>query len=201
MVIKGITTSKLISAIRAGRLNDVRQSLEDGADIEEADVHGYSGLPLRTACFAGDLSIVRELLARGADCNAMAFDGSGAPLRLALRGGNRDIVALLLRQGAKPPAGLAIDQAIIEAAAQINRLPPNTSAHHPPEYPAEHLIEYSSPTLDGSIEEVDIGACYGIDTKVLDLDLLTLNDAGEAERPATEETDVTPGFWRTVHTR
>ena len=75
MTNKGSTASKLIAAIRAGRLNGVINALDDGADIEEPDMHGSRGLPLRTACFEGNLAIVRELLTYGANPNAAASHG------------------------------------------------------------------------------------------------------------------------------
>ena len=84
MTVKSFTTNKLIDAIRAGSLSGVLTALNDGGDIEMPDMHGCSGLPLRTACFEGNLAIVRELLNRGANPNAIASDGPGAPLRLAL---------------------------------------------------------------------------------------------------------------------
>ncbi|HXE38132.1 MAG TPA: hypothetical protein VN639_06620, partial [Azonexus sp.] len=63
--------SQLVTAIRTGRLSDVIRALEDGADLEEADIHCIRGLPLRTACFEGSIAIVRELLRCGADVNAI----------------------------------------------------------------------------------------------------------------------------------
>lgn len=112
---QGRPPSQLITAIRAARPSDVVDALRDGADIEEADVHGYCGLPLRTACFEGNLAIVRELLTHGANPNTATGDGSGAPLRLALRRGHQDIVALLLQYGATPPA----EQAAAQPAREI----------------------------------------------------------------------------------
>ncbi|HSG23577.1 MAG TPA: hypothetical protein VLA64_11550 [Azonexus sp.] len=86
MAARIFTPTNLMMAIRAGLLDGVINAIAMGADIEEADMHGFAGLPLRTACFEGNLAIVRELLNHGADINAIAGDGPSAPLRLAKRG-------------------------------------------------------------------------------------------------------------------
>lgn len=109
-------SSTLISAIRTGNLHALRTALDAGENIEEADMHGYPGLPLRTACFSGNLFIVQTLLEAGADINAPTADGRGAPLRLSLRRGHQDISALLLSRGAEIPADLSIPPGLIERA-------------------------------------------------------------------------------------
>ncbi|WP_374487259.1 ankyrin repeat domain-containing protein [Zoogloea sp.] len=93
--------SPLRQAIERGDLAAVRRALLDGADLEEADIHGKRGLPLRLACFHGHLAIVRELLELGADLNADNGEGPGAPLRMAQRGGHTEIIALLRDYGAQ----------------------------------------------------------------------------------------------------
>jgi len=92
MAAKFFTPSKLMTAIRAGLLDEVINAIATGGNIEEADMHGIPGLPLRTACFEGNLEIVRELLNRGADINAIASDRPEAPLRLAQRGKHQSTV-------------------------------------------------------------------------------------------------------------
>lgn len=81
-------------------------ALDHGADIEEADIHGDSGLPLRIACFKGHVEIIRELIRRGADIHAPNAQGAGGPIRMAHRGGHHKIVDLLLAHGAELPADL-----------------------------------------------------------------------------------------------
>ncbi|HEX6733181.1 MAG TPA: hypothetical protein VF096_00095 [Azonexus sp.] len=147
MSAKSFAPSPLIAAIRAGRPEKVTAALDAGGDLEEADIHGCAGLPLRTACFEGHAAIVGELLRRGADVNALAADGPGAPIRLALRGGHPHIAALLLDHAAQRPPGIDL------AADILARIAPA---------PAD-----SGPT----IEEVDITACYGTDTNLLTLEL------------------------------
>lgn len=186
MTHKGPTASKLIAAIRAGRLNGVVDALDDGADIEESDMHGSRGLPLRTACFEGNLAIVRELLDHGANPNAAASDGPGAPLRLALRRKHNEIAALLLQQGAEIPDNLSIDPAIFNMTC-----PPLPSEAIVPSLPDEpkpdsNIIEFtrteipSPPPLpsdhDNAME------AFGTETSALSMDLLFLED-DEALKP------------------
>lgn len=200
---KGLTPSKLVAAIRAGRLSGVVIAIEDGGDIEEADIHGHRGLPLRTACFEGNMAIIRELLRCGADVNAMASDGPGAPLRLALRGGHREVAALLLQQGAEVPPGLNIDPAILDSVGSVMPLAaetpvPTLPEKAPPEKPADNIIEFSSPPpepmVEPLIEEVDVPSCFGTDTNLLTMDMLRLDE--EAQKIPPPPPPAPSGFWK-----
>nr|MBL8412171.1 ankyrin repeat domain-containing protein [Dechloromonas sp.] len=106
-----LTSSDLRQAVERGDLQALRLALDAGGDIEEADIHGDPGLPLRIACFAGHLDIVHELISRGARIDAPNDLGAGGPMRAALRGGHDAIVKLLAAYGAKTPAGLASEPA------------------------------------------------------------------------------------------
>jgi hypothetical protein len=130
--------SALRQSIEQGRLPAVIAALDNGADIEEADVHGYPGLPLRTACFLGQLDIVSELLNRGADIHAANGEGPGAPLRMASRRKHQDIVALLIEQGAQP--------AIDKPAIKLN--PPTPIDQPVMEKVAPAPIEEAAPSAD-----------------------------------------------------
>ncbi|NTV71807.1 MAG: ankyrin repeat domain-containing protein [Azonexaceae bacterium] len=200
MTFKGFTTNKLIDAIRAGSLSGVLNALDDGEDIEMPDMHGCSGLPLRTACFEGNLAIVRELLNCGANPNAMASDGPAAPLRLALRKKHQDIVDLLLQKGAMPTDGMAIPSLLQDAP--IIPLPEEviTSAETkqdnivefsscviaqptgeatippPPDGKLGNLIEFSSSDLPLATNEADTPTQFGTDTSLLSMDLLFLEE-------------------------
>lgn len=96
--------SQLQQAIERGNLQAVIAVLDSGADIEECDMHGDSGLPLRIACFNGHAAIVAELLKRGANPHAPNTDGAGAPIRIATRWQHLDIVGQLIAHGAEMPA-------------------------------------------------------------------------------------------------
>jgi len=176
MTEKALPPSKLISAIRAARLSGVVVALEDGADLEEVDVHGHGGLPLRTACFEGNLAIVRELLARGADPNASAADGAGAPLRLALRRGHHEIAATLIQEGAHLPPGLTIPQEVL--GIKSAPLPGEAVVPALPDTPADNLIEFTPSKLsfqtpgNSAPEAVD---AFGTETNAISADLMFLD--------------------------
>jgi len=184
MTKKGPTASKLIAAIRAGRLSGVINALEEGADIEEPDMHGSRGLPLRAACFEGNLAIVRQLLTHGANPNAAASDGPGAPLRLALRHEHNEIVALLLQQGAAIPEGLAIDPGIFDITSEP--LPLEAIAPSLPEPVPDNSIEFTrteippAPSINNDAAEV-----YGTETNALSMDLMFLEEHDAIDFPLT----------------
>ncbi len=148
---KSFTPNKLIEAIHAGSLSGVLAALADGADIEMRDMHGYNGLPLRTACFEGNLAIVRELLKRGANPNAIASDGPGAPLRLALRKAHQDIADLLLQKGAMPLEG-----ATLRPEASDAPLPDEVVTRRLPELSPDNVVEFTAPdTAPPTVEAID----------------------------------------------
>jgi len=218
MSVKGLPISQLIAAIREASLHSVVNALDDGCDIETADQHGLPGLPLRTACFSGNIEIVRELIQRGADVNAPGSDGPGMPLRLALRARNFDIAALLLASGAEVPPGITLPDEL-----QPGKQPAETKALEIPaleftpapkeSQPADFIPEShaaASPEADKSIEnyqvdeEVEITSSYGLDTNMLTMDLLRFDEEPGKETPAAagEKSQETPagskkaGFWK-----
>ena len=87
----------LVEAADDGDLPDVRDLLDDGADVDAA-IAG-DGSPLIAAARNNHIDIVRLLLDRGADVN-LAVEGDGAPLIMAAREGHLAIVELLLDRGA-----------------------------------------------------------------------------------------------------
>jgi len=191
MTAKAPPQSKLISAIRAARLSGVVIALDDGADLEETDVHGHRGLPLRTACFEGNLAIVRELLIRGADPNASAADGASAPLRLALRRRHHEIAALLIQEGARLPAGVVIPPEVLD----IKSIPLPGEAVVPilPDTPADNIIEFTPSNLTFRKPEAatsEAAESFGTETNAISADLLFLE---ENEIPAISwETPLKP---------
>ena len=211
MAVKPFTPSKLITAIRSGQLDQVIAAIAAGADIEEPDMHGFVGLPLRTACFVGEIAIVRELLNRGADINAVASDGPGAPLRLAQRGKHQEIIALLLAHGAESMLATA---PATPATTPIEALPlqPDEAFAHPPikaeEAPAalpDNTIEFTrdEPEATVDIEEIHMTSSYGIDTNLLTLDLLRMSESEHAtvaqpETPGnkTSTSNAASAFWK-----
>jgi outer membrane protein assembly factor BamB len=88
----------LLDAARAGDLAAVRQLLDAGAGVNAANKYGVSALGF--AAERGHSDIVRLLVARGADVNAVdSFYGS-RPVDFALRGGHLDIAVYLLEHKA-----------------------------------------------------------------------------------------------------
>jgi ankyrin repeat protein len=103
--------SALRRAIEKGNLLAVRAALDHGALIEEADIHGDTGLPMRIACFKGHGDIVLELIERGANIHAPNAQGAGGPIRMAARGQHTHIVELLLSHGAEVPEDVQLPSA------------------------------------------------------------------------------------------
>ena len=103
--------SALRRAIEKGCLASVRAALDHGAAIEEADMHGSPGLPMRIACFNGHVQIVLELIERGADIHAPNAEGAGGPIRMAARGQHIEVIDLLLAHGAQVPADIQLPKA------------------------------------------------------------------------------------------
>lgn len=177
-----------MEAIRAHDLAATVRALDEGCDVDEADIHGHRGLPLRTACFEGETAIVEELLRRGADINAPGADGHGMPIRLAARFKHRTIVEMLIAQGAEIPHGVSIDlpsplienfdlaadatpPAIIEEKVELAPL------DIPLDDLAEPVAIEASPPSCPAIEKVEVKGCYGVDTNILNEDLLRLEEA------------------------
>ena len=213
MTAKGFTSNNLLDAIRAGSLSGVISALDNGDDIELPDIHGCRGLPLRTACFEGNLAIVRELLNHGANPNAVASDGAGAPLRLALRKGHQNIMDLLLENGATPIAGSATPPESLVTEAP--RLPGDAIVTPSLELETGNIIEYSSSSLplpsseaslpegqpDNTIDfsytdnylpfdDAEAPTDFGSATNVLSMDLLFLDENETPElslRPADKQ--------------
>ena len=91
--------TRLMFAARKGDLARVRFLLECGANMSIVD-DGEDGFnALHWACWEGPLSIVRELLARGANIAAVTRNGSTS-LYASSRNGHLDVVRELLARGA-----------------------------------------------------------------------------------------------------
>lgn len=101
--------SDLRKAIEQGDRSAVIRALDSGANIEEADMHGEPGLPLRIACFKGHYGIVAELIRRGA--NVKGSQHSGGPMRMATRGQHQEIIRLLIAHGADAPQDIVLPEA------------------------------------------------------------------------------------------
>jgi hypothetical protein len=180
----------LVEGIRQGSLETVIRTLDAGADLECVDQYNFPGLPLRTACFLGHKEIVLELLRRGANPNAANSDGPDAPIRMAARGKRDEIVSILRPQAHDFPEAVFPDlnlppiiaPASVAADAAI-------AAHSGPAATPPAAEPANTPGIEAPIETLVIGACYGVDTHVLEGDLLRLtqSDRAEEDRKSAEE--------------
>lgn len=121
----------MLDGARYGDLEDVREALERGADVNASDVSGKTALHMAAA--NGHTAIVKLLLVHGAETERRNRAGNTA-LHWACVGGAVDAVALLLRHGANASAlndadrtplddGIA-DGAILALFEQHRRGPP-----------------------------------------------------------------------------
>jgi len=87
----------LFLAASEGRLNAVRYLLDHGADVNALDNTGNTALT--EATYYGHVSVIKELLVRGANINFLA--GAGTPLDIALSKNDDAVADLLKHYGAK----------------------------------------------------------------------------------------------------
>lgn len=89
---------KLRESINAGNMDQVRQILADGVNVDYADEDGMT--PLQHAAYKGNMELCEMLLTHGADVNYSAHDSGYTPLMFAALSGKKDIVRVLLEHGA-----------------------------------------------------------------------------------------------------
>lgn len=94
---RGAAGAPLFLAAGAGRLNAVRYLLDEGADVDLPGVNGNT--PLGEATFYGHIPVIKELLLRGANVNAVSLDGT--PLDIAAGRNNSEAIDLLKHYGAR----------------------------------------------------------------------------------------------------
>ena len=88
----------LINAVRLGKLEEIRDLIAKGADINAGDEDGRQ--ELAHVAKAGNLAVVKLLLANGACINAKDYYGWSAIMEAA-RGNHAETVAYLASKGAK----------------------------------------------------------------------------------------------------
>lgn len=96
----------LFEAINCNDVQRVRESIDQGEDVNGIDRNGHSLLSL--ACFYGNAEIVKVLIDAGADVNDINTDWT-TPLLLATQEGHVEIVEMLLDACASTTAGTTAD--------------------------------------------------------------------------------------------
>ncbi|MDE2291308.1 MAG: ankyrin repeat domain-containing protein [Elusimicrobia bacterium] len=91
-------TTQLIKAIKTGNVQDAEDLIQEGADIEEPDVQGWT--PLVHAANRGNAQIIERLISAGARINDTKEGGSFA-LMAALLGDHIAAFRVLLGAGAR----------------------------------------------------------------------------------------------------
>lgn len=87
----------LIAACLAGKIEDVKALVEEGADVNAPIVHRVT--PLHFACLIRHVEIARYLIAAGADVNAKSENGN-SPLHTACEYNWAEGVNILIAAGA-----------------------------------------------------------------------------------------------------
>jgi uncharacterized protein len=88
----------LLLAAREGRVNAVRYLLDQGADVNGCDHAGNTALA--EATYYAQVPVIKELIARGANINALT--SGGTPLDIALKRNDSAVIDLLKHYGARP---------------------------------------------------------------------------------------------------
>lgn len=89
--------ARLVIAAGEGRVDEVKQLIADGANVNAANAQGRTAL--MTASYFGNARIVELLLAAGVDVNAKDKDGMTA-LISAAQAGSEQVVRSLIANGA-----------------------------------------------------------------------------------------------------
>ena len=97
LIEKGATIANLHIASYMGNLEKAEAFINDGADINSTDGHGYA--PLHYAAQNGQKEAAELLIAKGADVNVKNWGGE-TPLYIAAAKGQMEVAELLIAKGA-----------------------------------------------------------------------------------------------------
>jgi uncharacterized protein len=114
-VVTDSPSQALHALISTGRLDQVRQVVEAGGDINGRDA--ADSTPLVMAILAGNAQITRFLLSRRADVNARCGQNGSTALSYAVLAGRADLVAILLGAGARVDLRYREQQTVLHMAA------------------------------------------------------------------------------------
>ena len=107
----------LITTIRAGDVEEVRQALDSGERLETYGRYGET--PLGVAAYMGNLEIMRLLLTRGVDPEDKDYEGYTA-MEQALMRGEVEAIDLLLDWGTSEAQARRAVDALLLAAGRCN---------------------------------------------------------------------------------
>jgi ankyrin repeat protein len=111
----GAPDSPVADAAMRGDIDEVRELLRTGADVNAAQGDGMTAL--HWAADNGDAGIAQILVYAGASLESITRLGSFTPLMVASREGNTDVIAALLGAGAKVDAVTETGERAIHLAA------------------------------------------------------------------------------------
>ena len=111
----GAPDSPVADAAMRGDIEEVRELLRTGADVNAAQGDGMTAL--HWAADNGDAGIAQILVYAGASLESITRLGSFTPLMVASREGNTDVIAALLGAGAKVDAVTETGERAIHLAA------------------------------------------------------------------------------------
>ncbi|MEM4137926.1 MAG: ankyrin repeat domain-containing protein, partial [Candidatus Anstonellaceae archaeon] len=86
----------LILVSKSGDIQQVKQLIEKGANINSTDKYGYT--PLHFAAKSGNTKVAEFLIKSGSDVNAKNKDGY-TPLHFAAQSGNIELAEFLIKSG------------------------------------------------------------------------------------------------------
>ncbi|MFQ5937799.1 MAG: ankyrin repeat domain-containing protein [Acidiferrobacterales bacterium] len=98
LIVGGALADPLHDAARKGDLDQVKQLIAAGANVNAKDKNGIT--PLHSAAVGNHREVAQALIASGADVNSKTNNGM-APLHLATFWGHAEMVALLKQHGAQ----------------------------------------------------------------------------------------------------
>ena len=105
----------LHAAVRTGHIEQVRQILDNGVDVNARDRLGST--PLLDAVWNGNIAITTLLLSKGADVNAMHAEAGSTALEYAVLTSHADLVSLLIAAHADLAHTYRSGQGIMHIAA------------------------------------------------------------------------------------
>jgi len=110
----------LVSVVRSGNLDAVKQTLAVGADVNAADACGMT--PLMEASLRNRMKMVRFLLGHGADTEAVEKSFGCNALTFACLSGRSEVVNILLDHGGKVNAHDRFRRTALMAAAATGNM-------------------------------------------------------------------------------